>query len=160
VEDGKFFEDLSVGDNFSTDGRTITESDVIMFAGMTADHNYLHVDFQSARKGPFGAPVAHGMLVMSIGQGLLVESRLLHGTSLGLAGFSDWRFVKPVFFGDTIRAEIEVTGTRRASRGARGVCHFGLRLLNQQSEIVQSGTAVIMVAIRPSADGHAEHSMA
>jgi acyl dehydratase len=150
MDAGLHFEDLSVGRTFQTDGRTVTESDVFLFAGLTADYNYLHVDRHAAATGPFGAPVAHGMLVMSIGQGLFVSSRLLHGTSLGLAGFSEWKFTRPVFFGDTVHMQIEVSSARLTSRGDRGVCQFLLSLRNQEDDEVQTGIAVVLVASRGS----------
>jgi acyl dehydratase len=149
IAPGRYFEELSPGMTFCTDGRTIIDSDVMQFAGLTADHNYLHVNHEAAKDGPFGAPVAHGMLVMSVSQGLFVLSGVVRGTSLGLAGFSDWRFLKPVFLGDTIHAEVEVKAARRASRGARGICEFEVRVVNQASAVVQSGTAVVLVATKP-----------
>lgn len=150
---GLYLEDIEVGQKFDLDGRTITESDVLRFAGLTGDFNSLHVDYEEARAGPFGRPVAHGMLVMSVAQGLLVQSRIVHGTSLGLAGFEEWRFIRPVFMGDTIRSSVEIMGARRASSGDKGVCRFRQSVRNQTSELVQEGSYVVMLAVKDVEDG-------
>lgn len=143
---GLFFEDFTDDFVMETEGRTITESDVMTFAGLTGDLSRLHVDFVDAREGPFGGPVAHGMLVMAVAQGLLIQSRVFAGTSLGLLGFQEWRFVAPVRFGDTIRTRIRVCSSRSTKKPARGLIALGQEVLNQHGEIVQKGSFTVLVS--------------
>lgn len=145
---GLHFEDFEVGATFTTAGRTVTESDVMTFAGLSGDMNPLHVDREFARETPFGEPVAHGLLVLSIAAGLGVQTGIYSGTNLALLGVEEWRFVGAVKFGDTIRMESTVLETRRTSKGDRGVVRMGQKVFNQRDEVVQSGVFASLMAAR------------
>ena len=125
--------------------RTITESDVALFAGLSGDYNPLHTDAEFARGTPFGRPIAHGLLGLSVASGLAARLGFLDGTALAFLGL-EWKFRKPVFPGDTIRAEIEVSRCRPAPAMGGGIVTFDVRLRNQSSETVQRGTWDILVA--------------
>jgi acyl dehydratase len=144
----RYFEDFHTGDVFWSPGRTITESDVMAFAGLSGDYNPAHTDYEFARKGPFGKPIAHGLLALIVSAGLADRDGGLDGTAVALLGVS-WRFLKPVFFGDTIRLRLTVSSTKMTSKGGRGVIVRDIAVHNQHDEIVQEGTFTTMVLARP-----------
>ena len=137
------FEDLTVGDEWESPRRTVTEADVVGFAGLSGDFNPLHVDHESARDGPFGRPVAHGLLGLSIASGLASHSPLV-ATQAFLA-ILEWKFVAPIAFGDTIRVITRVAALEPRSRGRRGVVTWHRRLVNQHGKTVQEGLTQTLV---------------
>ena len=83
---GLYYEEIEVGKNLVTAGRTITESDIVSFAGISGDFNQMHVDAEYAKAGEFGQRVAHGLLVVSVTTGLIVQTGLMEGTVLARLG--------------------------------------------------------------------------
>ena len=146
-----YFEDFEVGATFSTAARTITESDVMAFAGVSGDFNPLHVDREFCKTLPYGEPIAHGLLVLSVASGLGVQTGIFSGTNLAFLGIEDWRFSGIVKFGDTIRMESTVLETRPTSKPGRGVVRIGQEIKNQRDEVVQSGVFVSLMASRDAA---------
>ncbi len=143
------FDDLTVGDEWESPRRTVTEADVVGFAGLSGDFNPLHVDHESARDGPFGRPVAHGLLGLSIASGLTSQSPLV-ATQAFLA-ILEWKFLAPIAFGDTIRVISRVAALEPRSRGRRGVVTWHRRLVNQHGKTVQEGlTQTLVRGRRPS----------
>ncbi len=147
------FEDFEVGATFSTGARTITESDVMTFAGVSGDWNPLHVDREFCKEGAFGEPIAHGLLVLSVASGLGVQTGIFSGTNLAFLGIEDWRFVGVVKFGDTIRMESTVLEARPTSKPGRGLVRIGQEIKNQRDEVVQSGVFVQLMASCDTAVG-------
>jgi 3-hydroxybutyryl-CoA dehydratase len=139
---GLTFEDLSIGDRWQSEPRTIEIRDIEQFAQLTGDHDRLHTDEEFASQGPFGKPVAHGMLGMSILAGLSSTAPLVQ--TAALIEVRNWSFCKPIFPGDTVRAVTEVVDLK--SHGRRhGQVHWYRQLLNQKGEKVQEGTLVTLV---------------
>ena len=144
--------DLSPGDEWESPARTITEADVAAFAGLTGDFNPLHVDHEAARSGPFGKPVAHGLLGLAVGVGL--ASTHPRVDTLAFLGIVEWKFLEPIAFGDTIRAVTRVVSVEPRARGRRGVVTWQRRLINQRGVTVQEGTTQSLVRGGPEpADG-------
>ena len=110
------FDDLSVGDEWISPGRTVTEADVVHFAGISGDFNPIHMDHDFARKGPFRQPVAHGLLGLSIASGLTSNSPRVD--TLAFLAIVEWKFLQPIAFGDTIHVVTRVAGLEVRSRGA------------------------------------------
>lgn len=146
-----WFEDFEVGQRFSSQRRTITESDIVTFAGWSWDTNPVHTDAVHASEGRFGVRIAHGMLGLSVLMGLVSRIGVFEECSVALLGIDGWRFMKPVIAGDTVRCEVEIVGVRRTSRGDTGVLERSFTLINQRDELVQSGRIPLMVAVRPAA---------
>ncbi len=147
--DGRlYFEDLAVGRRFVSPRRTITEADVVAFAGISGDYNPLHVDEVFAASGPFGVRVAHGALVLSIVTGLRQQMPTFRGSLRALLELRCWRFLKPVLFGETICAVSTVIEMRPTSRPDQGVVVQRIDVLNQRGETVQSGEIVSLLARR------------
>ena len=146
----KYFDELNIGDQFYTATRTITEADVVMFAGLTGDYTELHTSQTAAEKNQFGRRIAHGMLVLSYAHGLFMATRLTGPTGIAFAGIENWTFKGPVFFGDTITVRITVS-EKKASRSKpdRGLVKFFFEILNQDEKVVQEGIKVIMMKKSP-----------
>lgn len=146
--DARFLEDLQPGDRFTGPARTITETDVVAFAGLSGDFNPIHTDVEFAKNTPYRQRVVYGLLVLSMMTGLLDRAGLFSGTAIAMLGIRDWRFVAPVFIGDTIRFRLTITDVRRTRRGDRGVVRRHFEILNQEDAVVQAGHVDVMVRAR------------
>src|SRR5687767_3304007 len=133
-----YFDEVDVGDTWSSPGRTITETDVVNFAGMTGDYNPLHVDHEFARATPFGRPIAHGLLGMAFAAGLGSCSPAMQ--TCAFVRIVDWKFLKPIFIGDTIHVETEIAAMEPHGR-KRGLITWRRRIVNQHGVVLQEGTA-------------------
>ncbi len=145
---GHYFEDLAVGMCFETPGRTITEADLVNFAGVSGDYNPLHTDEEFAKTTMFGRRVAHGTLVLSATAGLRQRAGIFEGTLLALLEIRSWRFLKPVFIEDTVKATTEVKELRETSSADRGVIVQRIRVTNQNDDLVQEGELVSLIRRR------------
>ena len=130
-----YFEDFTVGVEHVTRGRTITEADIMLFAGLSGDNTELHTNEAWAAQGPFGRRIAHGLLTLSISSGLTTRMNLITDTVVAFYGIDKLRFVKPVFIGDTIYVKKTVLDTM-AKGGVMGVVTFDTTVLNQNDESV------------------------
>ena len=131
-----YYDDLAIGDRITSRGRTITETDLVVFSGLSGDYTQLHTDEEHAKAGPFGGRIAHGCLTLSIATGLEFQ---LFGTGevrvLAFYGLDRVRFVKPVFIGDTINVVVEVIALVDKDE-TRGVVTFHEEIRNQRDETV------------------------
>jgi acyl dehydratase len=142
---GLFYEDLEVGRVFPTPARTVTEADLVNFAGVSGDFNPIHTDEEYAKETPFGRRVAHGLLVLAMLTGLRLRTGVFEGTLITWLEIRRYRFLKPVFIGDTIRGETEIAEKRETSKPDRGVVVQRVRIYNQKGEPVQEGEFVTLV---------------
>jgi acyl dehydratase len=142
-----YFEDINVGDVFTTRRRTVTEADVVHFAGLSGDFTAIHIDKEHAKQSPFGERVAHGFLGVSIASGLLTQLGHLEETAIALLEFT-CRFVSPIRLGDTIQVRQLTKDKRETSKPDRGIVTFDLTVLNQSGETVIAGEEKIMVRRR------------
>ncbi len=143
---GKSWDELTVGEEFWTGGRTVTEGDVLAFAGLTGDFNPLHVDEEFARTvSPFGTRVPHGPMIHDMYLGLLDRLGLVAGTALAFLELR-WKFLAPVLVGDTVHARVRVQEKREVKKPDRGVITFAVTLFNQRGEPVQEGEHVLLLA--------------
>ena len=153
-----YFDDVEVNQEWVTAGRTITQTDVVNFAGVSGDFNPIHMDHQFAATTPFKQPIAHGLAVLSIASGLGVHVPLMR--TLAVIQIKDWHFKEPVFFGDTIKVHCKVLEKQVKSRGRRGVISWERKIINQHGKIVQEGITLTLVegrGLKPnSADPSAE----
>jgi acyl dehydratase len=143
-----FLEDLEVGQTFTGPARTITEADVVAFAGISGDFNPIHTDAEFAKDSPYGQRVVYGLLGLSVLTGLLDRTRLFSGSAIAMLGIRDWKFTAPVFIGDTVTLRMEIRGVHRTSRGDRGVVDRYFELINQRGEVVQEGHIDLMIRSR------------
>jgi acyl dehydratase len=145
-----FFDDVEVGQEWESLGRTITQADIVNFAGLSGDFNPIHVDHEFAKTTPFRQPVAHGLLIWAISSGLGLSSPPMR--TLAFLGIRDWQFKGPVFIGDTIRLRSKVVEKESRARGRRGVITWQREILNQQGKVVQDGTTLTLVEGRAGQD--------
>ena len=148
---GYYFEEMEEKAKFTTRGRTITEADIVHFAGLSGDYNPLHTDAVFAAQSHFGQRVAHGALIFSIASGLAYSTGFMDGTVMAFTA-SDWKFGAPVMIGDTIRVEVTVGKKREAKAAGGGFVTFEVKVLNQADTTVQKGTWTVLVASQPEAD--------
>jgi 3-hydroxybutyryl-CoA dehydratase len=147
---GYYFEEFSVGQKIITVGRTLAESDIFTFAGLSGDYNQIHTDAEFSKGTPFGQRIAHGLLGLSIASGLAMRTGILEGTVLAFREIVDWKFVKPFFFGDTIHAELTVTETKALPRIGGGSVTIAIEVKNQSNEVCQRGSWNVLVMSKPS----------
>jgi acyl dehydratase len=138
-----YFDDVAVGQHWESLGRTITETDIVNFAGLSGDFNPIHIDHEFARTTPFRRPIAHGLLVFSIASGLGMHCPPMR--TLAVVKIQDWQFKGPIFAGDTIRVRGEVINKEVRSHGRRGVVTWHRQIFNQEGKVVQEGTTVTLV---------------
>jgi acyl dehydratase len=144
MEKTLYFEDLEIGHTVTSARRTITEADIVTFAGMSGDFNPLHVDEEFAKTTLFGKRIAHGLLGLSIASGLQAPTPpTLVMAFMGL----EWKFTKPIFIGDTIHY-VNTIKSKRELKEDRGIVIMERTLLNQNEETVQKGTFTLLVKRR------------
>lgn len=147
---GLFWEDWEVGKSFTSAARTVTETDIVMFAGISGDYNPLHINEEYCKKTQFGTRIAHGPLVYAIAAGLLFQLHLYDDTLIAFLGFENLRFTKPVKIGDTIYAKVTVTEVSETSKPDRGVMKRLLQVINQNGEVVQEGIQAFLLHKKPT----------
>ena len=146
---GLYWEEWEVGAEFESPARTVTEADIVAFAGLSGDYNPLHVNEEYCKTTVFGGRIAHGPLVYAIAAGLLFQLHLYDDTLVAFLGFENLKFTKPVRPGDTIRARIKVLDKRETSTPERGVMRRQLQVLNQRGEMVQEGIQAFLLKRKP-----------
>lgn len=145
-----FFEDLEVGQQFESVGRTITNHDVMTFAGISGDFNQLHTDDEFAKTSLFGGRIAHGVLGIAIVTGLTQRLGLFDGTALGLLGLT-WNFTGPIYINDTIHFRLTIESKRETKKPDRGIVVRHYEVITQDDKVIQTGTVTVMVKRRPTA---------
>ena len=142
---GLYWEEWELNAEFVTSGRTVTEADIVQFAGISGDYNPLHMDEEFCKNTQFGTRIAHGPLVYAIAAGLLFQLHLYDDTLIAFLGFDSLKFTMPVKAGDTIHAKIRVLEKRETSKPDRGVMKRQLLVVNQRNEIVQEGIQAFLL---------------
>jgi acyl dehydratase len=142
----KYFEDFTAGEIAVTRARTITETDIVNFAALTGDWYPLHTDIEYAKKGPFGERIAHGLLILSIANGLMP---LYDMAIVAFYGMDKVRFTAPTKIGDTIHVELEVI-EKQDKGDIGGVITLKEYVKNQRGENVALSTKKVLIAKRPS----------
>ena len=144
---GMYFEEFEIGQKITTPARTVTEADVVAFAGLSGDYNPLHTNEEFAKTTPYGQRIAHGMLVVSIATGLADRQGFIDGTALAFRELS-WKFSSPVFIGDTIHMVAEVVELKPMPRLGGGLVVLKAAMLNQNGKPVQKGEWRVLMKSR------------
>ena len=145
-EFGVPFEDLRMGDEYESPGRTVTEADIVIFAGLSGDYNVLHTDAEHMKASVFGERIAHGLLGLSIQQGLLGRSMPLPSDER-LVGLK-WKFRGPIKIGDTLHVRARIAAKKVGDAPGSGVVTVARQILNQRGEVVQEGETEHLVKRR------------
>jgi len=138
-----YYDDVEVGQHWESLGRTITEADIVNFAGMSGDFNPIHIDHEFAATTPFRRPIAHGLLVFSVGSGLGLFAPPMR--TLAILEVREWRFHEPVYIGDTLRVRSEVLHKEPRGRGRRGVVTWKRQIFKQDKKLAQEGITLTLV---------------
>jgi acyl dehydratase len=142
------FEDFEPGQTFVSQGRTVTETDIVMFGGWSWDTNPVHTDAITQASSRFGDRIGHGLLGMSVAMGLASRLGVFEDCSLALLGVDRWRFLAPIRIGDTVHLKLEILSTRVTSSGDSGVLERSFSLINQNNVVVQQGEITLLVSMR------------
>ena len=148
INKGLFFEDFEVGYKATTASRTVTEHDIVAFAGLSGDFNQIHVDAEYAKATPIGQRIAHGLLGMAIASGLAVQTGILGANVIVFREVGEWKFVKPIFIGDTIHVDIEIAETKAFPRLGGGLVTLAVSVNNQANEVTAKGLWTVLVKFR------------
>ena len=146
TEQRRFFDEIALREEYESPGRTVTESDIVMFAGLSGDYNVLHTDAEFMKQSIFGERIAHGLLGLAIQSGLFGRATQAYAT-LAFVGLR-WKFKAPVKIGDTIRLRAKVIARKDLSEPGRGLVTLERTLLNQRDEVVQQGETDLIVEKR------------
>jgi len=138
-----YFDDVQVGQEWTSLGRTVTESDVVNFAGLSGDFNPIHMDHEFCKNTVFRKPIAHGLLILAMGSGLGLVCPPMR--TLAFLTIKEWKFIEPVFIGDTIRVQTSILEKETRSRGRRGVITWRRRIVNQRGKPVEEGVIQTLV---------------
>jgi len=142
----RYFDEIQVGEEYESPGRTVTEADIVIFAGLSGDYNVLHTDAEFMKQSIFGERIAHGLLGLAIQAGLFTRAAHPYAT-LAFVGLR-WKFKGPVKIGDTIRLRAKVISKKETAKPDRGLIIVQRTVLNQRGEIVQEGETDLMVERR------------
>lgn len=145
-----YFDDLAVGQEWQSPGRTVTQADIVNFAGVSGDFNPIHMDHEYAKNTVYHQAIAHGLLVFSMGSGLGLNSPPLR--TLAFTTIKEWHFRAPVFVGDTIHGCAKVLEIEPRARGRRGIVTWQKQLFNQAGKVVQEGVLVVMIEGRAAVE--------
>lgn len=143
---GKFFDEFVVGEEYVSPSRTLTETDIVLFAAMSGDYNELHTSEAFGKETQFGKRIGHGLLGLAVSHGLFFRLGLVEGTAIAFLGIESWNFEAPFFIGDTIRVKVRVAGKKESkSKPDRGVVKFFFEIIKEPGQRIQSGYKSIMI---------------
>jgi acyl dehydratase len=145
-EDGGFFGDLKVGQEYTSPGRTVTETDVVIFSGLSGDYNVLHTDAEHMKGSLFGERIAHGLLGLAVQQGL--ASRGEPTAAHGMLAALKWKFKAPIRLGDTIHVRSRIVGLQEGAEPGKRLVTVERQVLNQRGEVVQEGESEHVLEVR------------
>ena len=147
---GLYFEEFEIGKKVTSPGRTIAEADILAFAGVSGDFNSIHTDAVYAANTPFGARVAHGLLIMAIVSGLAVRTGIMEGTVIAFREILGWKFSQPVFIGDSIHVIMEVVEMKALPRLGGGSLTLAVDVRNQNDATVMRGKWLVLMQNKPN----------
>lgn len=146
---GLYFEEFFVGQKTVTERRMITEGDIMQFAALTGDDNRIHTDPEFSKTTPFGRQIAHGVLGLSYALGLAWKTGMLDGTVIAFREVNEWKFVKPVFIGDSIYVEMETKEAKALPRIGGGSVSIAVEVKNQNDEVCHRGWWTVLMMSKP-----------
>lgn len=151
--DTPFWEDFTIGETAESSARTITEADIVNFAGLSGDFNPVHIDAEYAGASIFGQRIAHGLLGLAVASGMRMRGGVQAETVMAFLGIESWAFRRPILIGDTIRVHMTISDKRPTSKPDRGILRQQIELRNQRGEVVQQGEFVLLVKRRATPAG-------
>ncbi|MGF7159502.1 acyl dehydratase [Rhodoligotrophos appendicifer] len=144
----RYYDDFTIGESWISPGRTITEADVVAFAGLTGDYNPIHTDEEFAKTTVFGGRILHGPAGFAIATGLESRLGIKDGTAIAFLGMT-WDLRGPILIGDTIRVHEKVAAMRESKKPTQGLVTFDVSVVNQRGEVTQEGQWKVLMMRRP-----------
>ena len=144
---GLYLEDFTLGKTYCSLARTVTEADVVNFAGLSGDYNPLHTDEEFAKTGLFGTRVAHGALGFCISTGLSNQMGIYEGTTIAFLECTV-KYPAPLRIGDTVHVLVTPTELRHSAKPGRGILKQHLELVNQDDQVVMESDQVLLMKSR------------
>jgi acyl dehydratase len=141
------FETLKPGQTFTSNARTLTETDLVMFCMMFGDWHAIHADEVYAKDTRVGRRMFHGTFGISLAIAQSADLLPLTNRIVAALGFKEWSFKAPLFIGDTVHTDIVIAGTRLASDGRRGVISRTIRLVKHDATVAQEGMSDLLVEL-------------
>lgn len=138
-----YMDDVEEGQSWTSPGRTVTETDIVNFAGLSGDFNPMHMNHDFAMNTPFGKPIAHGLLGMALTSGLTINSPPMR--TLAFVGIRDWKFLEPIYIGDTVHVKTTLIEKEVRARGRRALITWQREVINQEGKVVQKGITMTLV---------------
>ena len=145
------FETLKPGQQFSSGGRTLTETDLVMFSMIVGDRHAIHADEVHAQATRIGRRMFHGTFGISLAIAQSADLLPLTNRIVAALGLRDWSFKAPLFIGDTVHTEVTISDTRVTSNGRRGVIGRTIRLMKHDGTVAQEGIADLLVELETTA---------
>lgn len=150
-----YYDDVAVDQEWESLGRTITETDIANFAGISGDFNPIHMDHEFAKTTMFRRPIAHGLLLLSLASGLGLHAPPMR--TIAFLTLREWNFKEPVFIGDTIKLRTKVLAKTDRARGRFGVVTWQRHIVNQHGNVVQRGITETLVEGRANVKHITQH---
>ena len=144
---GLYLEDFEIGKTYFSPARTVTEADVVNFAGLSGDFNPMHVDEEYAKQNLFGTRIAHGALGFIISTGLSNQMGIYEGTTIAFMECTV-KYPAPLKIGDTVHVAVTPTETKHSSKPGRGILKQRLLLINQEDKVIMESDQVLMMKSR------------
>lgn len=146
---GLYFEEFEEGYSVKTSARTITETDIVSFAGLSGDFNQIHMDSEYAANTQFGERIAHGMLGFSIATGLAVQAGFMEGAILAFREVVNFKFSNPIYIGDTIHSILTVQALKAFPRLGGGQVDLKMVVKNQDDKTTMKGLLRFLMQSKP-----------
>lgn len=144
-----YFEDMDAGQVYRSSARTLSEADLTMFSMLSGDWNQVHSDAEYM--AATGGRLLHGVLGIAVITGLMDKAGWFARSAIAMTGIDDWKFLRPLFIGDTVTMEMEILGKRLVSAGDKGFLDRQFTLFNQHGEIAQQGRCGLLIKLRDEA---------
>ncbi len=147
-----YYEDFQLGQEWTSPGRTVTEADVTLFAMLSGDYDEIHTSEDFARReSPYKTRIAHGMLGLTMVEGLKKRIPAFAETRYIASLEWTWKFSGAIFIGDTVHVKIRIGQMRESkSKPDRGIIWEQGQVINQRGEVVQEGEHSLMIWRRPT----------
>ena len=144
---GFYLEDYEIGREYTSQGRTITEADVVNFAGVSGDFNPLHTDEEFGKANQFGKRIAHGALGFIISNGLNNQMGIAEGTPIAFIECTV-KYTAPLLIGDTVHIVVIPTEVIHSSKPGKGILKQLVKLVNQDERVIMESNQTLMVKSR------------
>ena len=144
---GFYLEDYEIGREYTSQGRTITEADVVNFAGVSGDFNPLHTDEEFGKANQFGKRIAHGALGFIISNGLNNQMGIAEGTTIAFIECTV-KYTAPLLIGDTVHIVVTPTEVIHSSKPGKGILKQLVKLVNQDERVIMESNQTLMVKSR------------